>query len=94
MAYTVNGYIDGVSYQATVGGDQSDAGVVSGSPNVLALLSGSVGGEFSTTVTGETVPLDLGQPDTILPALQSLTEVTSVEGDAPADDDFDASVIY
>lgn len=97
MTYIVNGYIDGVSYQATVGGDQTDAsiGAVTGSPNVLGLLSGNDGHSFSRTVTGQAVKLDVHDPDTILHALQELTEVTSVEGDAPeADAPFDPGVIY
>lgn len=97
MPYTVNGYINGVSYQATVGGEVLDprTGVITGSPNVVNLLLSNEGDSFSTTVTGENVALDLQDPDSVLPALQSLTEVTSVEGDVPqTEEDFDPRAVY
>lgn len=95
--YTVDGYIDGVSYRAIVDGDQPDpgSGVIGGSPGALALLRTNEGRAFSSTVTGQAVTLDLQDPDTVLPALQALTEVTGTAGDLPQNEEpFDASVIY
>lgn len=94
MTYTVTGFHRGVSYAVAVGHPDADE-VVSGDISILGLLQDHAGESFRGSVTGEAVPLDLGVPDTVLPALRALTEVSSIDGDAPAEDnDFDPRVEY
>lgn len=80
---TVQGYVDGVAYAVTVGVPRDDAadtvGVVSGSPNVVAMLRIRDGEPVDLPHGGVSV-LDVDDPDRVVEALTAWTEVVRVEG--------------
>jgi hypothetical protein len=98
--FTVEGYVDGVSYTAVVGdpkaeGDPSAAGIVTGTDNVVTLLRGHEGLPVRASVTSGDRPLDLRDPESVLAGLRDLTQVTKVTGDAPTTSEpYDATVVY
>jgi hypothetical protein len=83
--YVVHGYVDGVSYTATVGAASPgpDTGIMTGTPSVMALLAAHRGTQVSGHHTSGSVPLDLDDEASIMHALLQLTQVTGIEGDAP-----------
>lgn len=84
--FTVEGTIDGQTYEVTVGGtdpDPSTVGVVSGSANAVTLLQLNEGQGVAATPTGPSYTLDLREPATVLAALYDLTHITAVDGDPP-----------
>jgi hypothetical protein len=86
--FTVDGYINGVSYHAVVGDDTSNrlgptVGCVAGDPGVLSLLQEQEGEPWAATPTGPFGVLDLADPASVLGALSDHTDVTSLTGDYP-----------
>lgn len=87
--FHVQGYVNRTFYTATVGdpatvpGGADTAGIVSGSPVVVDLLTLHDGQPIRVTPThGDTV-LDLHDPASVLAGLYALTDVVTVTGDAP-----------
>jgi hypothetical protein len=85
--FTVDGYINGVSYHAVVGAQAGQpepaVGCVAGDPGVLALLQEQEGEPWAATPTGPFGVLDLTDPASVLGALTDHTDVTSLTGDYP-----------
>jgi hypothetical protein len=83
----VFGYMDGVAYAVTVGVAREDAaatvGVVSGSPDVCALLR-IRDGEPVDLPHGGTVHLDVNEPDLVVAALTAWTQVVRVTDEQAA----------
>lgn len=85
--FTVTGLIDSVPYRVGVHPeppDESRHGCVMGSSDVVALLTAHEGEQFQQTPTSDPVALSLTDPASVLAALNVLTSVAEVEGDAPA----------
>jgi hypothetical protein len=88
MTFTVEGYIDMVSYAVRVGAGQSHLPaykIAVGSPAALDLLRECDGRPVLVTPTGPTVPGDCATPAGVLAILTTQTQVTRVEPDGPND---------
>lgn len=85
MSFTVQGYIDGVSYAVAVGIDPEttvDAlGVVAGSPAALDVLASWDGRSVEMSPVGPFITGSTTDPRGVLAVLTAITEVTSVVGD-------------
>lgn len=87
--FNVSGYIDGVAYQAVIGGDTSGAdpsrvaGCTVTDPETAAWLEERNGQPWQATPTGPSGVTDLADPGSVLGTLYDHTTVTGVDGDAP-----------
>lgn len=81
--FTVQGYVDGVSYAVEIDPTADEDDVVNGSPSAIGVLHAYEGEPLLVTPTGPTVIASVTDPAGILASLRAFTEVTSVEGDAP-----------
>src|SRR4051812_38582361 len=82
MAFTVQGYIDGVSYAVEVGGETVPReGIAGGSPSALGVLRDHEGTDVLVSPVGPSITADLSTPEGVLAVLTAHTEVTSVDGD-------------
>lgn len=82
--FTVEGYIDRVSYAVEVGHpDDEVAGyrITAGSTSALAVLRAHDGEDVEITPVGPTITADAGTAEGVLAILTGHTEVTGVEGD-------------
>jgi hypothetical protein len=79
MAYVIFGYIDGIAYHLAV----SDSGEVDGTDNAKDFLIRNEGTRVLATPTGPEFTLDPADPESILAAFSSLTEITNITGDPP-----------
>lgn len=80
--FTVTGYLAGVAYRAIISGTPDElTGVVQGPTALKWLLLSRSGRPLELTPTGPTITLDLADPQAVLAALRTLTEVVDVAGD-------------
>lgn len=82
--FTVEGFLDGVYYTAVVDGPDPEAGVVSGSPNIVMELQRREGEDYEVTPVGPFGALDVSDPASVMEALASWTQIRAVTGDAPS----------
>lgn len=88
--FTVDGYIDGVAYQAVIGtpagpGDdpQLRAGCAAGDPGVIGLLNAGNGEPWLATPTGPSGILDVTDPASVYGYLCDRTDITGTSGAVP-----------
>lgn len=82
--FTVQGYIDQVSYAVEVGQDDDSLGgykISAGSPSALGVLRAYDGDQVAVHAVGEDITADAGTPEGVLAILTAHTEVTDVAGD-------------
>jgi hypothetical protein len=93
---------DGIGYTVRVYprpvGAPNAVGVAEGSMNIMTLLTVNEGQPVNITPTGPTITLDVNSPAAVLAALQTMTDVVSVEGDDVPEllgtDDQQDNVVY
>lgn len=86
MKYTVNGYLEGVSYAlvADSSSKDEDRGIVTQGPiPVIAAVEALTGRSYPITATGSSAKISLKDPLGLLVGLAQVTEITSIEGDLP-----------
>jgi hypothetical protein len=85
--FTVQGYLDGISYTVQVGVDRRRAndGVVAGNPRVIGLLQSREGLPMSVGVGRRAITGTNENPEWVLACLHAETQVTDVDGETIPD---------